>query len=134
MYHAVFKIGSGWRTGYDGRLCRTAVPDPLQSASGETVPSSHLAVSLTARTKGAKILQENIHEKFLTPFSPSKKGTLCMVIEAEEGGDGESVGTVLRVTVSSKSKRCVSVARLDGSAAREAELSWDRIIEVVIAL
>ncbi|KAH0828587.1 hypothetical protein J3R83DRAFT_2889 [Lanmaoa asiatica] len=110
VYHAVFKIGSGWCTGYDGHLCWTAVPDPLQLASGETVPSSHLAVSLIARTKGAKILQNNIHEKFLTPFSPFKKGTLCMVIEAKKGGDGESVSMVLSVTVSSKSKQYVSVA------------------------
>jgi hypothetical protein len=111
MYRTVFKIGVGWRTGYEGHHCVTNVPDPLQSVSGGSVPSSHLAVSLTAKTKGARTLQENIHEKFLTPFSPSKKGTLCMVIkEAEDRRDGErdgerneeSVGTILSVAVSSK--------------------------------
>ena len=126
MYHTVFKIGVGWRTGYEGRHCVTNVPDPLQSASGGNVPPSHLAVSLTAKTKGARTLQENTHEKFLTPFAPSKKGTLCMVIkEAEDGRDGESVGAILSVAVSSKKNRSVSVARVDGSTAKEAELAWD---------
>ena len=135
MYRAVFKISVGWRTGYEGCHCVTNVPDPLQSASGGSVPSSHLAVSLTAKTKGARTLQENIDEKFLTPFAPSKKGTLCMVIkEAEDGRDGESVGTILSVAVSSKKNRRVSVARVDGSAAKEAELAWDRVIEVEVAL
>jgi len=111
MYHTVFKIGVGWRTGYEGRHCITNVPDPLQSASGGNVPSCHLAVSLTAKTKGARTLQENIHEKFLIPFAPSKEGTLCMVIqEAEDGKDGQSVGMILSVAASSKKNQHISVA------------------------
>ena len=135
MYRTVFKISVGWRTGYEGRHCVTNIPDPLQSASGRNVPSSHLPVSLTAKTKGARTLQENINEKFLTPFAPSKKGTLCMVIkEAEDRRDGESVGTILSVAVSSEKNQCVLVAQVDGSAAKEAELAWDQVIEVEVAL
>ena len=133
MYHAVFKIGVGWHTGYEGCHCVTNVSDPLQSALGRNVPPSHLAVSLTAKTKGTRTLQENIHEKFLTPFAPSKKGTLCMVIkEAEDRRDGESVGAILSVAISLKKNRCVSVAQVDGSTAKEVELAWDRVIEVEI--
>jgi len=86
------------------------------------------------KTKGARTLQENIHEKFLTPFAPSKKGMLCMVIqEAEDGKNGESVDMILSVAASSKKNQCISVARVDGSAAKEAELAWDQVIEVGIA-
>jgi hypothetical protein len=106
----------------------------LQSLSGDTVPSSHLAVSLTSRTKGAKLLNEIINEKFLVAHAPSKKATYCMVTKAEVGKEGgEPVGTILYVTASSKKKRYVSVVRVDGSAAKEAELPWERVIEVEVA-
>ena len=56
-----------------------------------------------------------------------------MVIkEAEDRRDGESVGAILSVAISLKKNRCVLVAQVDGSTAKEVELAWDRVIEVEI--
>ena len=135
MHCAVFKITVGWHTGYEGHHCITNIPNPLQSVSGGNVPSSYLAVFLTAKANGARTLQENIHKMFPTPFVPFKKGTLCMVIkEAEDRRDGESVSMILSVIVLSKKNRCVLVAWVDSSAAKEAELAWDQVNEVEVAL
>jgi len=130
LYHAVFKITAGWRGSYAGRRVITDAPDPLQSASGGQVPPSHLAVTLTAHTKGAAVLQENIPEKYLDPYTPHEKNTLCMVIKHGDGAESESVGMVLRVTASSIKNECVMVRCLDGSLAKEKQLPWDRVIRV----
>ncbi|KAG6381505.1 hypothetical protein JVT61DRAFT_88 [Boletus reticuloceps] len=132
-HHAIFKIEDTWRAGYLKRLCQTDIPDPFQAASGGPVPSSHLAVNLTARTAGGSTLHENIDEKYLIPYAPSKGGTYCMVTKTNEGGQGEAVGTILSVTTSSRKKQCVSVVRTDGSPATEGKLDWDRVIEVRVA-
>ncbi|KAG6370191.1 hypothetical protein JVT61DRAFT_12339 [Boletus reticuloceps] len=108
-HHVVFKIEDAWRAGYVKRCCRTDIPDPLQSASGGPVPSSHLAISLTSRGAGGKKLFENIHEKYLAPYPPSQGRRYCMVIKAREEGQGETVAT-------------------------EAEIAWDRVIEVEVAI
>ena len=56
-----------------------------------------------------------------------------MVIKAKEEGQGEAVGTVLSVVRSSRKAKRVSVVRTDNTLAKEAEIAWDRVIEVEIA-
>ena len=105
LYHMVFKIEPGWHNGYEGCHCHTIIPVLLQLLSGDAVPSSHLTVSLTSQTKGARPLNEIIAEKFLTAHVLSKKRTYCMVTKAEVGKEGgESIGMILSVTTSTKKK------------------------------
>ncbi|KAG6379424.1 hypothetical protein JVT61DRAFT_11893 [Boletus reticuloceps] len=108
-HHAIFRVGNTWHAGYLKRLCQTNVPDPFQSVSGSAVPSLHLAVHLTSKRPGGKNMYENIHERHLTPYAPSKSGTYCMIIKTKEGGQGESIGMILSVTTSSRKTQRVSV-------------------------
>ncbi|KAH0826466.1 hypothetical protein J3R83DRAFT_5467 [Lanmaoa asiatica] len=123
--HAVFQI-TGGRDSYIGRLAKTRVPNPLQIESG-VVPRGEIAVSFTARTKGARLLHETMSETTLKVFHPSKRNTLCMVIKEQHGG--ESTGTVLSVTRVHKGNR-VEVQRLDGASVIEPSLPISRVILV----
>jgi hypothetical protein len=128
IYHAVFRITPGWRDSYLNRHAKTEVPSPFQSPSGQPVPVNSIAVFLTERTKGAQPLHVNIPERSLAPARPSKKNTLCMVIEGKEGG--EEVGEVLSVTKCSKKEEMVEVKRLDNTPSNESTLPWSRVVLV----
>ncbi|KAG6370385.1 hypothetical protein JVT61DRAFT_12106 [Boletus reticuloceps] len=123
--HAVFQI-TGGRDSYIGRLAKTRVPNPLQIESG-VVPRGEIAVSFTARTKGACLLHETMSETTLKVFHPSKRNTLCMVIKEQDGG--EPIGTVLSVTRVHKGNR-VEVQRLDGVSVIVPSLPLSRVILV----
>lgn len=129
IFRAVFQLTPGWRNGYDGRLVKTEIPSPFQSSSG-LAPSGHLAVLVTARTRGSQLLDISIPEKFLMPYAPNKKDTLCMVIKNAEEEGGESVGSVLWAIQVSSKKKMVFVKRLDGTPAKELSLSFSRVIVV----
>jgi hypothetical protein len=132
-HHAIFKVDDTWRAGYVNCCCRTDIPDPFQAALGGSVSTSHLAVSITSREAGGKRLHEIIHKKYLAAYPPSRGRTYCMVIRAKEGGQGEAIGTILSVVRSSRKAKCVSVIRTDNTLATEAEIAWDRVIEVKVA-
>jgi hypothetical protein len=128
-FRVVFQISSSWRDTYTDQLAKTEVCSPFQGPSGPA-PHSHLAVRFTARTLGARPLAENILEKSLRPYAPTKKNTLCMVIKGKEGGGGERMGTILLATKVSSKKRKVVVSRLDSALASEESLSFTRVILV----
>ncbi|KAI9455307.1 hypothetical protein HD554DRAFT_2042815 [Boletus coccyginus] len=124
--HAVFQITSG-RDGYIQRLAKTRVPNPLQTKEGTPVPKGQIAVFYTARTKGARLVDDIMSETWLKVYRPVKKNTFCMVIEGKAGG--ECIGSVLSVTRVFKDDK-VSVRRLDGTQAAEDFLPMTRVIVV----
>ena len=128
-FQAVFQISPGWRDTYTGRLAKMEVPSPFQGPSGPA-PHGHLAVRFTARTLGTRLLVENIPEKSLRPYAPTKKNTLCMVIKGGEGGGGERIGTILLATKVSFKERKIVVSRLDSAPAGEESLPFTRVILV----